>query len=1159
VSSNTFNVAPIKGWVVDDTTNPLSPQIYYISYSGGTHTDTYVNTSVSTWVYLTNSGVISQLDRPLTEQERRQNIFLGKISHPNKTNIVNTFSQPDYVLSPLSQLRDMFTPINLINGGIRVSANGANLNINTSSGYLYGLGINFSNDTLNPNAISVSGTSPCTFQYRTQTGGTTTNVTSIDPLNYDNGGIVTPLTGTKATNQRIYLLQNGDVRVQYGQVAYTSLALAVAGIATEQFIEFSNHTTNGILIGILSVLSTTTDLSDTTKALFFNVSKFGDSSGAAGGTPTTTLQQAYNNSINPEIVTNSTLNGVQFKGGTGNDNDKNIIIETNAGVQTAWITASGDSKFNSVSATTFYGNGQYLTGIPNVTGFSYNNQNKLTISQDDGKEDLFVYLNEFSGLTVNGNASINGSSLPNGYALSVTGDTNFIGDVYVQGDLTYQGNLLVTGSTTIQNGLTANTIYTDYIDFNTNFTGSTTQQGRVSWDKGTGTLNITVGDTGTGLIDLQVGQEEIVRVYNSELTDLLKGEVVYVVGHQGNRPSVKRALATSDGYSVTTLGMVDSTIGAGTEGYVTTFGIISNLNTNGLTGGTPIFLSPTVAGGYTSVKPQAPNHIVLLGYVVRPNSTNAGSIFINISNGWELDELHDVRISGATTGDLLMRSTYNGSNLWVNTKNLIGDYTISNSLSATTFCGSGIGLNNIPISGVTNLQTSLDLKTDLSLFNLHTGNTNNPHQTSFYQLISTAHTHSISDINDLTNQLSYKFDKSGGTVNGNVIINGNVEILGTATTINTQTLSVADNVVTLNSNYTGGTPFFGHSGIEVLRGSGTTAAMLWEEQNLQWEAGLHGSTKRVILQGDSLSLLTSGHTHPISEINNLQNNLDDKLSKFSGGTVTGSTNFIGGLSAITTSDGDLIIPFKSIGVYETDTPSINNQVIAGYFESVSGTNRYSLQLKDGTEGLNKVLVSKTSDGKANWSSNFGVSTITATTFYGSGAYLTDIFASGSFSSSTYSTSIPNTQVVFSRNGTLSGSTNLTWVDPTLTINGNLIVNQNTNLKSLTATTTLVNGSLTVTGTTLLNTLTATTPVFYGQTIVNGNLTVTGSTSLQSLTSTAISGNVLTIVNQPTSGITSTQILMRNSTTGLVEITDSTSPAIYNYGMSYAMSNFTYLT
>jgi hypothetical protein len=282
-----------------------------------------------------------------------------------------------------------------------------------------------------------------------------------------------------------------------------------------------------------------------------------------------------------------------------------------------------------------------------------------------------------TGDTVNGNfnffgdVQISGSSQPGGYSLSVTGDTNLNGDLYVQGDLFYNGSVIITGGTVIQSGLTANTIYTDYIDFNTGAT-VTQSPGRIYWDSGTGTLNVTVGDSGTGLIDLQVGQEEIVRVYNSEATTLLKGEIVYVSGSQGNRPAVKRAQAQSDLYSVTTLGMVDRNISSGDEGYVTTFGIISNLNTLGLTGGTPVWLSPTVPGGYTSTKPQAPEHIVLIGYVVRVSAT-VGSIFINISNGWELDELHDVRISAATEGDLLVRSTYSGSPVWVNTKTLNGN------------------------------------------------------------------------------------------------------------------------------------------------------------------------------------------------------------------------------------------------------------------------------------------------------------------------------------------------------------------------------------------------------------------------------------------------------------------------------------------------------
>jgi hypothetical protein len=67
--------------------------------------------------------------------------------------------------------------------------------------------------------------------------------------------------------------------------------------------------------------------------------------------------------------------------------------------------------------------------------------------------------------------------------------------------------------------------------------------------------------------------------------------------------------------------------------------------------------------------------------------------------------------------------------------------------------------------------------------------------------------------------------------------------------------------------------------------------------------------------------------------------------------------------------------------------------------------------------------------------------------------------------------------------------------------------------------------------------------------VSGNTIVSGT----------ISGGTMVITTQPTSGYTTTQILMRNSTSGQVEITDSTSPSIYNYGMSYAMSTFNYLT
>lgn len=56
----------------------------------------------------------------------------------------------------------------------------------------------------------------------------------------------------------------------------------------------------------------------------------------------------------------------------------------------------------------------------------------------------------------------------------------------------------------------------------------------------------------------------------------------------------------------------------------------------------------------------------------------------------------------------------------------------------------------------------------------------------------------------------------------------------------------------------------------------------------------------------------------------------------------------------------------------------------------------------------------------------------------------------------------------------------------------------------------------------------------------------------------ISVTSLVISNTPTYSITDTQILTRNSSSGNVDYTDSTSPAIYNYGMTYVMTNFNYL-
>ncbi len=90
-------------------------------------------------------------------------------------------------------------------------------------------------------------------------------------------------------------------------------------------------------------------------------------------------------------------------------------------------------------------------------------------------------------------------------------------------------------------------------------------------------------------------------------------------------------------------------------------------------------------------------------------------------------------------------------------------------------------------------------------------------------------------------------------VEENVLIKGSVVILGTATTINSGTLTVDDNVITLNANATGSTaPIPIDSGIDILRNSGETAVLLWEELNGYWAAGFSGDTEPIILNGENL-------------------------------------------------------------------------------------------------------------------------------------------------------------------------------------------------------------------------------------------------------------------------------------------------------------------
>jgi hypothetical protein len=153
------------------------------------------------------------------------------------------------------------------------------------------------------------------------------------------------------------------------------------------------------------------------------------------------------------------------------------------------------------------------------------------------------------------------------------------------------------------------------------------------------------------------------EVRNNTGATLTKGTVVYINGALGNKPTVAKALATSDATSAQTFGLIQADIPNNSNGYLVAFGDLDGLDTSAFTEGVQLYLSSTTAGGYTITKQYAPNHLVYIGVVTRSHPTQ-GRIEVRIQNGYELDEIHDVSAQTPSNNDGLF---YNSTNsLWEN-------------------------------------------------------------------------------------------------------------------------------------------------------------------------------------------------------------------------------------------------------------------------------------------------------------------------------------------------------------------------------------------------------------------------------------------------------------------------------------------------------------
>ena len=389
------------------------------------------------------------------------------------------------------------------------------------------------------------------------------------------------------------------------------------------------------------------------------------------------------------------------------------------------------------------------------------------------------------------------------------------------------------------------------------------------WNDSIGTLETTLKG---GNVVLKHGRDLFERVVNKTGIQLTKAayQAVRVSTAQGQRLGVALAQANNDNNSADTIGLVVETIDNNQEGMIYVVGEINGINTTGSlqsetwADGDVLYLSPTTAGRITNVKPVAPQHLVVIGYVVYAHATQ-GKIYVKVMNGFELGELHDVDTTGATNGQVLK---YNGT-IW----------------TAQTDLNSGVwGSITGTLSSQTDLQTALDGKVDENA--AITGATKTKITYDAKGLVTSGADATTADIADSSNK-RYVTDaqltvigNTSGTNSGNQTLantsdatshtvtlsatGGSVQLVeGSGITLTT-TGTAADGIITIASS--GGSPSGVAGAVQFSNGS----AFASDATNFFWD--------------DANNRLGIGTATPTDTLHNTGTTRLDGLLKFAGTT-----------------------------------------------------------------------------------------------------------------------------------------------------------------------------------------------------------------------------------------------------------------------------------
>ena len=330
-----------------------------------------------------------------------------------------------------------------------------------------------------------------------------------------------------------------------------------------------------------------------------------------------------------------------------------------------------------------------------VTGGTYNESTDIiTLTRNDA---VTVDITGITDTFTTGSTYDNGTALAtftknDGTTYTLDLSTIDVNDTFVTGftyndanTLTISRNDGVDLNTSI-NTVTALTV-TNYIDYTTG-TKPSAISGRTYYDRDENALSY-FPETPANDVTINIGQESVIRVHNNTGIQINNGEVCHITSEEpsvNGVPSVVLAIATGStttGSRYLVSGVATHDIPNGTEGFITSFGLVRDLNITGVTEGTEIYLSETTPGAFRYTAPDTEFRRSVVGYVVTTGATT-GKILVELSNEVGFSELSESLLSVVTENNA-STGTRDGGEITING----GDNTLFDISS-----GSGIIVDN---------------------------------------------------------------------------------------------------------------------------------------------------------------------------------------------------------------------------------------------------------------------------------------------------------------------------------------------------------------------------------------------------------------------------------------------------------------------------------